>query len=60
MAQHETRTFIIQCVLIGFYVVLAVMFAREKKTWPLSVYYIGCFVKDSGVLALGYLIAKKV
>jgi len=59
MTQHESRTFLIQCVLIVFYVVLAAMFARERKTWPLSVYYIGCSVKDSGVLALGYFLIKK-
>lgn len=60
MTPPETRTFVIQCVLIVFYVVLAVLFARERKTWPMSIYYIGCFVKDSGVLVLGYLVAKKL
>jgi hypothetical protein len=54
---EELRNLIIQAVLIGFYVILAVLFGLEKKTWPMSIYYAGCFVKDSGVLVLGWMIA---
>lgn len=49
----------IQGVLIGFYVVLAVMFGYNRKTWPLSAYYIGCFIKDAGVMALAILATKR-
>ena len=56
LTNEEFRNFIIQAVLIGFYVVLAVLFGLERKTWPMSVYYVGCFVKDSGVLVLGWMI----
>ena len=56
LTNGEFRNFIIQAVLIGFYVVLAILFALERKTWALSAYYIGCFVKDSGVLILGWMI----
>jgi hypothetical protein len=41
----------VQAVLIGFYLVLAGLFAR-KETLPLSIYYVGCFVKDAAVMAL--------
>lgn len=59
MTHSEIRNFVIQGVLIAFYVALAVLFAREKKTWPLALYYIGCFVKDSGVLLLGVWFLRK-
>ena len=41
--------------LIVAYVLLAVLFALYKKTWPVSLYYVGCFVKDTGVFALAFL-----
>jgi len=44
-----------QVVLIVAYALLAVLFALHKKTWPVSLYYIGCFVKDTGVFALAFL-----
>lgn len=56
LTNEEFHNFIIQAVLIGFYVILAVLFAMEKKTWPMAIYYVGCFVKDSGVLVLGWMI----
>lgn len=59
MTSAEHRNFIIQCCLIVVYVLLAILFSREKKTWGLALYYVGCFVKDSGVLLLGYLLVKK-
>lgn len=59
MTHSEVRNLVIQAVLIVFYIVLAVLFARDKKTWPIALYYVGCFIKDSGVLMLGMLLAKK-
>jgi hypothetical protein len=44
-----------QLVLIVAYALLAVLFALHKKTWPVSLYYVGCFVKDTGVFALAFL-----
>jgi hypothetical protein len=44
-----------QVVLIVAYALLAVLFAFHKKTWPVSLYYIGCFVKDTGVFAVAFL-----
>ena len=44
-----------QAALIVAYALLAVLFALHKKTWPVSLYYIGCFVKDTGVFALAFL-----
>jgi len=59
LTSEDVRNFVIQAVLIGFYLVLAVLFGLEKKTWPLSLYYMGCFVKDSGVIVLGWLVVDK-
>jgi len=44
-----------QLVLIVAYALLAGLFALHKKTWPVSLYYVGCFVKDIGVFALAFL-----
>jgi hypothetical protein len=44
-----------QIVLIVAYAMLAVLFSLHKKTWPVSLYYVGCFVKDTGVFALAFL-----
>ncbi len=44
--------FWIQGVLICLYLVLAVGFMLKRGTWPLAVYYVGCFVKDAAVMAL--------
>jgi hypothetical protein len=44
-----------QIVLIVAYALLAALFALHKKTWPVSLYYVGCFVKDTGVFALAFL-----
>jgi hypothetical protein len=44
-----------QVVLIVAYALLAVLFGLHRKTWPVSLYYIGCFVKDTGVFALAFL-----
>jgi hypothetical protein len=44
-----------QLALIVIYALLAVLFALHKKTWPVSLYYVGCFVKDTGVFALAFL-----
>ncbi len=51
--------FWIQTVLLGFYLVLAVLFSLERVTWPMALYYAGCVVKDSGVLILGWLLASR-
>jgi hypothetical protein len=55
----EIRNFVIQGVLIVFYLGLSILFAREKKTLPMALYYLGCFIKDSGVLILGLWVLKK-
>lgn len=39
-----------QIALILAYVLLAVLFSLHKKTWPVALYYVGCFVKDTSVL----------
>jgi hypothetical protein len=44
-----------QVALIIAYAMLAALFALHKKTWPVSLYYVGCFVKDTGVFALAFL-----
>ena len=44
-----------QLVLIVAYALLAVLFVLHRKTWPVSLYYVGCFVKDTGVFALAFL-----
>jgi hypothetical protein len=44
-----------QVVLIVAYALLAGLFALHKKTWPVSLYYVGCFVKDTGVFALAFM-----
>ena len=44
-----------QVVLIGAYALLAILFGLHRKTWPVSLYYVGCFVKDTGVFALAFL-----
>ena len=44
-----------QILLIVAYAMLAVLFALHKKTWPVALYYVGCFVKDTGVFALAFL-----
>lgn len=44
-----------QLILIGVYVLLAGLFSLHKKTWPVALYYAGCFVKDTSVFALAFL-----
>lgn len=44
-----------QLILIVAYAFLAGLSALHKKTWPVSLYYVGCFVKDTGVFALAFL-----
>ena len=44
-----------QIVLLFAYALLAIIFAQHKKTWPVSLYYFGCLVKDAGVFALAFL-----
>ena len=53
------KAFAVQAVLIVFYLVLTAMFARKRATWPMSVYYLGCFVKDAAVFALGWFLTHK-
>jgi hypothetical protein len=43
-----------QIFLICFYLLLAALFSRDKRMWPVSLYYVGCFVKDFGVFALAF------
>lgn len=43
-----------QIALILCYALLAGLFTLHRKTWPVAVYYAGCFVKDVGVLALAF------
>lgn len=59
MSSSDYRNFIIQGVLIVFYMLLTVLFALNKKTWPSSAYYLGCVVKDAAVLAMGWFLASK-
>lgn len=54
-----TVAFAAQITLIVAYLVLTVLFAFQRITWALSLYYLGCFVKDSGVLILGWLLVNK-
>lgn len=44
-----------QIALIISYALLATLFGLHKKTWPVSVYYAGCFIKDTSVFALAFL-----
>lgn len=46
--------FYIQIGLIIIYLILAIAFATNKKTYPLSLYYVGCFVKDAAVFVLAW------
>lgn len=55
MKMHFTNATVIQSGLLGFYVLLAVMFGLEKKTWPFAAYYIGCLVKDLAVFVLALM-----
>lgn len=54
-----TVAFATQAALIVVYLVLTVLFSFQRVTWPMSLYYLGCFVKDSGVLILGWLLVNK-
>ena len=45
----------IQVVLIFVYLLLAMLFMANRATWPVALYYVGCFVKDSGVYVLAFL-----
>jgi hypothetical protein len=54
-----TAAFAVQLVLLAFYFALAVLFALRRDTLPMSLYYAGCLVKDSGVLILGWLLASR-
>jgi hypothetical protein len=51
--------FWIQGALLIFYLVLTILFALKRETLPMSLYYAGCVVKDSGVLILGWLLASR-
>jgi hypothetical protein len=44
-----------QVGLIIAYAILAALFSLHRNTWPVSLYYVGCFVKDTGVFALAFL-----
>jgi len=44
---------IAQIVLLVFYGVLAIAFAKTKE-WPISIYYAGCLVKDLSVYILAF------
>jgi hypothetical protein len=46
--------FVVQLTLLGFYFALSVMFSAKRETWPMSLYYAGCIVKDAGVFILGW------
>lgn len=59
MKPKMTFAFAAQLVLIVFYIVLTVAFARRRTTWPMSVYYLGCFIKDTAVFALGWYLTHK-
>lgn len=49
-----TAAFWINAVLLGFYVALAVLYGLQRVTWPMALYYVGCLVKDAGVIVLGW------
>lgn len=57
--KRMTFPFAAQVFLIAMYVILTVLFARTKNTWPLSAYYAGCFIKDAAVFALGWFLTHK-
>lgn len=59
VSAEDIRNFAIMAALLIFYVVLAVVFSLQKKTWPIAIYYIGCLVKDTGVLFLGWILTVK-
>jgi hypothetical protein len=46
--------FWVQGVLLFLYLVLGIGFTFKRGTWPLAVYYAGCFVKDAAVMALAF------
>jgi hypothetical protein len=54
-----TLAFGVQLALLGFYLALAVLFALDRVTWPMSLYYAGCIVKDAGVFVLGWILAHR-
>lgn len=51
--------FVVQMVLLGFYVALTALFAFEQNSWPLAFYYLGCLVKDGGVMFMGLVLAGR-
>lgn len=55
MKMHFTSATVVQCVLLGFYVLLAFMFGLRKETWPFAAYYVGCLVKDLAVFVLALM-----
>lgn len=54
-----TFAFEAQIFLICMYLILTVAFLKNKTTWPMSAYYVGCFIKDTAVLALGWYLTHK-
>lgn len=52
--------FIVQIALLGFYLALAVLFSFEQKAWPMALYYVGCIVKDGGVMVMGLFLSARV
>jgi hypothetical protein len=59
MENEDMRNFVIQGVLLAFYLALTVLFSLRRSTWPLSIYYAGCLVKDAGVFILGWALAGR-
>lgn len=55
MKMHFTSATVVQCVLLGFYVLLAFMFGLRRETWPFAAYYVGCLVKDLAVFVLALM-----
>ena len=47
-----TGPYWLQLALVCTYLILALWFAQEAVTWPLSAYYAGCVIKDAAVMAL--------
>lgn len=47
-----------QIVLLGMYLILAILFCHTKQ-WPVAIYYLGCIVKDAGVFLLAWMTSKQ-
>lgn len=49
--EHLTDATKIQAVLLVMYIVLSILFIKQKQ-YPIAAYYIGCLIKDAAVFIL--------